>query len=31
MRYEIEGESFNLISDDYYETQVVRVVYWYRF
>lgn len=31
MRYEIEGTSFNLRSDDYYETQVVRVGYQYRF
>ena len=31
MRYEIEGETFNLVSDDYYETQVVRVGYQYRF
>ena len=31
MRYEIEGTTFNLISDDYYETQVVRVGYQYRF
>ncbi len=31
MRYEIEGTTFNLKSDDYYETQVVRVGYQYRF
>ena len=31
MRYEIKGETFNLVSDDYYETQVVRVGYQYRF
>lgn len=31
MRYEIEGSTFNLISDDYYETQVIRVGYQYRF
>ncbi len=31
MRYEIEGETFNLVSDDYYETQVIRVGYQYRF
>ena len=31
MRYEIEGSTFNLVSDDYYETQVVRVGYQYRF
>lgn len=31
MRYEIEGTSFNLRSDDYYETQVVRVGYQFRF
>ena len=31
MRYEIEGTSFKLRSDDYYETQVVRVGYQYRF
>ena len=31
MRYEIEGTTFNLISYDYYETQVVRVGYQYRF
>ncbi len=31
MRYEIEGDTFNLNSDDYYETQVVRVGYQYRF
>ncbi len=31
IRYEIEGTTFNLISDDYYETQVVRIGYQYRF
>lgn len=31
MRREIEGTSFRLVSDDYYETQVVRVGYQYRF
>ncbi len=31
MRYEIEGTSFNLASNDYYETQVVRIGYQYRF
>lgn len=31
MRYEIEGSTFKLRSDDYYETQVVRVGYMYRF
>ncbi len=31
MRQEIEGTTFNLVSDDYYETQVVRVGYQYRF
>lgn len=31
MRYEIEGSTFNLVSDDYYETQVIRVGYQYRF
>jgi outer membrane receptor protein involved in Fe transport len=31
MRYEIEGTTFKLKSDDYYETQVVRVGYMYRF
>lgn len=31
MRYEIDGTSFNLRSKDYYETQVVRVGYQYRF
>lgn len=31
MRYEIEGTTFNLSSTDYYETQVVRVGYQYRF
>lgn len=31
MRYEIEGTEFSLRSDDYYETQVVRVGYQYRF
>ena len=31
MRYEIEGKTFNLNSADYYETQVVRVGYQYRF
>ena len=31
MRYEIEGTNFNLVSDDFYETQVVRIGYQYRF
>ncbi|MFA6360211.1 MAG: TonB-dependent receptor [Dysgonamonadaceae bacterium] len=31
MRHEIEGTTFSLISDDYYETQVVRIGYQYRF
>ncbi|MDY0197972.1 MAG: TonB-dependent receptor [Tenuifilaceae bacterium] len=31
MRYEIEGTTFKLNSHDYYETQVVRVGYQYRF
>ena len=31
MRHEIEGTTFSLVSDDYYETQVVRVGYQYRF
>jgi len=30
-RYEIEGTEFTLKSDDYYETQVVRIGYQYRF
>lgn len=30
-RYEINGTTFNLKSDDYYETQAVRVGYSYRF
>lgn len=31
MRVEIEGTTFNLFSNDFYETQVVRVGYQYRF
>lgn len=31
LRYEIEGTTFNLNSSDYYETQVVRLGYQYRF
>ncbi|MDD2474764.1 MAG: TonB-dependent receptor [Dysgonamonadaceae bacterium] len=31
MRYEIDGANFKLNSDDYYETQVIRVGYQYRF
>lgn len=31
MRQEIEGTTFSLVSDDYYETQVIRVGYQYRF
>lgn len=31
MRQEIEGKTFSLVSDDYYETQVIRVGYQYRF
>ncbi len=31
MRREIEGTTFSLISDDYYETQVARIGYLYRF
>ena len=30
-RYEIDGTNFTLKSDDYYETQVVRIGYQYRF
>jgi outer membrane receptor protein involved in Fe transport len=31
VRYELEGTTFNLVSDDFYETQVIRFGYQYRF
>jgi ribosome-associated toxin RatA of RatAB toxin-antitoxin module len=31
VRYELEGTTFNLVSNDYYETQVIRFGYQYRF
>jgi len=31
VRYELEGNDFSLVSDDYFESQVVRFGYQYRF